>query len=188
MKNTMTTQDYSKQPVFESVTERTLCFLLDNHRVLLGFKKKGQGASNYNGFGGKKENGESIRGTAIREIYEESGLRVQKGDLAKMAILDFYFPNKREWDQTVHVYFARRWEGEPVETDEMRPEWFSIKNIPYDNMWDSDRRWLPLLLSGKRITGIFTWADDNKTVKDYITHEVSETFLNNTDTIGYRHG
>jgi hypothetical protein len=35
----------------------------------------------------------------------------------------------------------------------MRPEWFDTNNIPFDNMWEEDRYWLPLLLSKQRFSG-----------------------------------
>jgi hypothetical protein len=28
----------------------------------------------------------------------------------------------------------------------MKPEWFNIKNIPYDKMWEDDKIWLPEIL------------------------------------------
>jgi len=32
------------------------------------------------------------------------------------------------------------------ETEEMKPEWFSIDEIPYDKMWDDDSYWMPRIL------------------------------------------
>lgn len=29
----------------------------------------------------------------------------------------------------------------------MRPQWFAFADIPYDQMWEDDRIWLPLLLN-----------------------------------------
>ena len=49
----------------------TLVFPIDEqHRILLGRKKRGFGADKYNGFGGKINAGESFRQCAVRELYE----------------------------------------------------------------------------------------------------------------------
>lgn len=31
----------------------------------------------------------------------------------------------------------------------MRPQWFDIKDIPYEQMWEDDKIWLPELLKGQ---------------------------------------
>ena len=55
----------------------SLVFVFDSgSRVLLGLKRRGFGAGKYNGFGGKLEQGETMRACAARELEEESGLRV----------------------------------------------------------------------------------------------------------------
>ena len=54
------------------------------------------------------------------------------------------------------VYLAHGYEGMPRETEEAIPLWFSVDALPYDEMWEDDRRWLPLLLAGQQFTGIFT--------------------------------
>ena len=43
-------------------------------RILLGHKRRGMGAGKWNGFGGKREDGETMRECAARELFEESGL------------------------------------------------------------------------------------------------------------------
>ncbi len=51
------------------------------------------------------------------------------------------------------IYLAHRFEGEPRETAEAVPLWFPVDALPYDEMWEDDRHWLPLLLAGKRFRG-----------------------------------
>lgn len=150
-------------------TERTISFLLTDSEIILAEKKRGMGTGLYNGYGGKLEHSDkTIEHTAAREIKEESGgILVEIVDLVKMAEIEFYFTSKPEWNQRVHVYFVYRWKGEPTETAEMRPEKFLIANIPYARMWDSDRIWLPKILSGQRIKAKFYWKEDNKTVDKY---------------------
>jgi mutator protein MutT len=161
-----------KMPDFKIATERTICFLLRDSQILLGVKKRGLGQLNYNGFGGKLEAGETAEQAAVRELREEARLLVKEKDLEKRATIDFHFPYKPEWNQRVHVYFVYSWKGEPVETDEMKPEWFLRDKIPYDKMWDSDRYWLPLLLEGKKLNAEFTWKPDNETVDSYSIHDI----------------
>jgi hypothetical protein len=31
----------------------------------------------------------------------------------------------------------------------MRPQWFTFTDIPYDQMWEDDRIWLPMVLNGQ---------------------------------------
>jgi ADP-ribose pyrophosphatase YjhB (NUDIX family) len=45
--------------------------------------------------------------------------------------------------------------GAVVESEEMRPEWFSEGSLPLSEMWVDDALWLPHLLSGRRFTGRF---------------------------------
>jgi len=144
----------------------TLVFLLRADEILLGLKKRGFAQGKVNGFGGKIEAGESIESAAARELAEECGVRVDLADLQSVARLDFFFSAKSEWDQVVHVFIAKRWRGEPIETDEMVPMWVKTNAIPYDRMWADDIHWLPLVLQGKRVQAAFTFADDNETVKE----------------------
>ncbi len=133
----------------------TLCILVKEDKVLLGMKKQGFGAGNYNGFGGKQKPGETLEQTAVRELFEEAGIRTRADCLEKKAELTFTFPHNSEWDQVVHVYIVYQWEGEPIETDEMKPEWFPILDVPYSRMWEADTYWMHHVLSKKICKCIF---------------------------------
>lgn len=44
----------------------------------------------------------------------------------------------------------------------MKPQWFDIPAIPYDEMWADDEFWFPIFLKGKKFTGKFYFdADEN---------------------------
>jgi 8-oxo-dGTP pyrophosphatase MutT (NUDIX family) len=148
--------------------DATLCMLVRGNppqEILLGMKKARFGAGKYNGFGGKVEPGETIAQAAARELAEEAGVQVALDDLHPVGRLTFLFPYRREWEQVVHVYCADTWQGTPAESEEMAPAWFPIDEIPYDQMWDDDRHWLPHVLAGQRVQATFTYQADNETVE-----------------------
>jgi 8-oxo-dGTP diphosphatase len=129
-------------------------------------KKARFGAGKYNGFGGKVEDGETIAEATVREMREETGVDVRLEDLERVGRLAFLFPYRPDWEQVVHVYLARRWQGTPQETDEMVPAWFSVDDIPYEQMWDDDLYWLPRVLAGERVQATFVYRADNQTVDE----------------------
>lgn len=122
----------------------TLCLAVRNGEVLLGMKKRGFGMGRWNGFGGKVEAGETIEEGAKREMQEECGVVIET--MEKVGIHEFEFEKKPARNASsndvggrgeileVHVFRVDTWSGEPMETEEMRPEWFTIDAIPYDEM------------------------------------------------------
>jgi 8-oxo-dGTP pyrophosphatase MutT (NUDIX family) len=155
--------------------DATLIFLMDGEgqerKILLGMKKRGSGINKWNGFGGKIHDDEGVEDAACREIFEEAGIIVPKENLAKMAELYFYFPHEEKWDQIVHVFFARKWKGQPRESEEMKPQWYNTESIPYSDMWVDDEYWLPEVLDGKKIKAKFVFGTDNESM---LEHEINE--------------
>jgi mutator protein MutT len=149
----------------------SLVFLLKDDQILLAMKKRGFGAGHWNGVGGKQDPGETIEQTAARECQEEIG--VTPHDLEKVAFHRFTFPDGST-DMLGHVFISRRWEGEPSETEEMAPRWFSITDIPYNEMWDDDILWLPAVLAGKKLTTVFGFDEHNHVTNANI--KIVETF------------
>ena len=153
----------------DSLKDSTLCFLIRENpapEVLLGFKKVRFGAGKYAGFGGGVEPGETIIGAAVREMKEETSVTVFEDKLQRVGHLTFLFPDKPAWSQVVHVFSTREWEGEPVESEEMRPEWFRQEEIPYEQMWQDAAHWLPKILARERIRATYIFNVDNESVDD----------------------
>ncbi len=149
--------------------QATLLFLRRDDEILLAMKKRGFGAGLYNGVGGKIEAGETTQQAIIRECREEIDVTPKK--LQKSAELFFTFTDEAkntEQDMNVTVFVTYDWNGEPNETEEMAPQWFKLLDIPYEKMWQDDPYWLPIVLTGKTITGRFIFDDKDNLQKAVI--------------------
>lgn len=133
-------------------------------QICLAEKKRGFGVGKWNGIGGKVEKGETIIQAAIRETLEEIKVQIEPNDLEQVATINFIFEHQPEWNQQVHIFFADKWQGEPQETDEMRPEWFSLEEIPFDLMWADEKFWLPRILRGEKLNAEFAFDKNEKII------------------------
>ena len=157
------------------MTKATLLFLLREDEILLAMKKRGFGAGKWNGTGGKVEPGESIEHAALRECQEEIG--VTPLDPRQFGVLQFDMADDPTFQSEVHIFVAHAWQGQPHETEEMRPKWFKTSEIPYYDMWSDDKFWLPLLLAAQSFEGHFTLTTAGTLVHHHLK-KVSQLGLN----------
>ncbi len=147
------------------VQNATLCFLIKPNKnnireICLARKKRGFGEGLWNGVGGKvdHDSGETVDHALRREAQEEIGINV--GAVEKVAELSFIFPHNSNWNQLVHAYICSSWEGKPAESEEMTPKWYSVDDIPWDEMWPDDEFWVPHILKGEKIRAVFELGED----------------------------
>lgn len=139
--------------------ETTLLLLKKDDEILLALKKRGFGKGKYNGVGGKIEGNETPEQAMIRETQEEILITPTKYEkVGVMEFVEYYKQNKE--NVVFHLYIATQWDGEPQETEEMKPQWFNINNIPYDKMFEDDKYWLPLILEGKKLNAFFEFDEE----------------------------
>jgi 8-oxo-dGTP diphosphatase len=134
----------------------TLVFVVRRDEILLIRKKRGLGAGKINGPGGKIEPGEAPDVCAARELHEE--LCVKPLGLGVCGELDFQFVDG--YGIHVTVFRAEDCVGDATETDEAVPRWTSLDRIPYEEMWEDDRLWLPAMLEGQSFRGRFIFEGD----------------------------
>ena len=147
----------------------TLCFCLRGDQVLLAMKKRGFGAGKWNGYGGKVLEKETPRAAAIRELEEESGLVVGEEILEQVGLVKFYFDGNQLFE--CHVFLVREWQGEPLESDEMKPHWFPVSQLPFEKMWVADSKWVPLVLAGRKLEAEVIFNTDGSEVKGFSYQE-----------------
>ncbi|MET0479786.1 MAG: 8-oxo-dGTP diphosphatase [Mycetocola sp.] len=159
----------SALPAVPDLPEVCVCYILretgqGGYEVLLGEKKKGLGLGKMVGPGGKLETGESPEQAVVREVLEESGLRVREEDLVALGRIRYEFPDRPAWSQVSWVFAVRAWEGDIVESDELLLHWHPVGDIPFDRMWDDAKHWLPAALDGEYCERRFVFGPDLSTV------------------------
>ncbi len=141
-----------------------ITYIIKGDNVLLIYKKRGHGKGWYNGPGGKLNDGENPIQAAVRETQEEVNVVPVNPELC--GFIKFYDVYDEDWD--VYVFRSYDFDGEIYESEEAKPLWFRIDEVPYENMWEDDRFWLPIVLEGGYFVAKFTFKKDkmlNRRVK-----------------------
>lgn len=160
---------------------QTLSIIEKGDQILLAMKKRGFGEGWWNSLGGKVEVGETIEDAAIREVLQESGIVVKRQK--ERGVIEFKTMGS---DQIIemHIFEVLDYEGKPVETEEMKPQWFNKDQLPFENMWPADKEWLPIFLQGKYFRGEVIFDSEIKkfikadlqVVNNKMSHEFDQEF------------
>lgn len=150
--------------------EDTIVFLMQPGQILLAMKKRGFGEGKFNGTGGKVGKDETVEQAAVREAKEEISVDIKENDLNKVAHLKFYFNEHPDWNISCHTFFVHTWNGEPTESEEMAPQWFSHEQIPFEQMWIDDVIWLPRVLAGEKLDADFYFNGKGESID---RHEIT---------------
>ena len=101
------------------------CYLVkDNKVVVTKYKEENKKAGYYEIPGGKIEEGETSEQTAIREMKEETGLKIKNLKYKGKMIIEY--PN-RIFD--FEVFICNESEGEPQVFEENTSEWIEINEL-----------------------------------------------------------
>jgi 8-oxo-dGTP diphosphatase len=147
----------------------TLCYVIDkktNSTLMLHRVKKENDyhEGKWNGLGGKFELGESPEECAIREIEEESGLRVK--NIKMKGFITFPMFDKIE-DWYVFLFTAADFEGELIDSPEGNLKWIPNEKLTEINLWDGDKIFIPWLFEDKFFSAKFIYVEGK-----YVDHQV----------------
>jgi 8-oxo-dGTP pyrophosphatase MutT (NUDIX family) len=144
-----------------------ICYLKRGGDFLLLLKASGKfGGGFWNAPGGKIKPGESAEDAALREVKEETGLVIAHPE--KIGHLEFYFGSgKARPDWTAEVFVTSEFSGIERESAEGKLRWFSEDKFPYEQMWQDDRYWIPLMVEKIKFRGKFEFTADSKQLISY---------------------
>lgn len=125
----------------------TLCYITRGSQYLMLHrikKKNDENEGKWIGVGGKLEPNESPDECLLREVYEETGLKLTRWQYRGIVT----FVSDRWEGEYMHLFTADGFEGEVQACDEGELAWVERADIPSLPQWEGDRVFLKLLDEG----------------------------------------
>lgn len=109
----------------KTIRKAVRCYLIKDNKVVVTKYKQGNRKEGYYDIpGGKIEDGEIPKQTAIREMKEETGIDIL--NLKYKGIMIIEYPNRKFVFDT---FIANQYKGEPQEFEENTSEWIEISKL-----------------------------------------------------------
>ena len=132
------------------MVKTTLCYIEKDGKYLMLYRNKKKNdpcEGKWVGIGGKFEEGETADECLIREVFEETSLRLLKYEFRGIV----HFKSDVLPDEDMYLYTASEWENE--ESTFICPEgelkWILKENVLSLNLWEGDKYFLEPLINGK---------------------------------------
>lgn len=147
--------------------DATLCYVKKNNKTLMlhRIKKKNDiHEGRWNGLGGKFEIGETPEECVVREVKEESGLKIKNPSLK--GIINFPgFDDENDW--MVFLYTASQFSGELTDCKEGHLYWIPDQDLSSLHLWGGDKIFLQWLKKKRFFTAKFIYKKG-----EYKSHHV----------------
>lgn len=153
--------------VDKPIRKAVRCYLIKDNKVAVTKYKQGNKKEGYYDIpGGKIEEGESPKETAIREMKEETGLKVKNLKYKGNMIIEY--PN-RIFD--FDIFITNESEGEPQEFEENTSEWMEIEKLLQkekilSNIIILDRFFIKGLVDDKYNFKMYIQVDEKENILD----------------------
>lgn len=123
----------------------TQVYIIKDGQWLMLLRNKKKNDVNHNKWiavGGKKESSETIEECAVREMYEETGLKCEKAEYK--GLVHFEYENNEPED--IYVYTCTRFSGILHGTEEGTLRWIDESELLNLELWEGDRIFLKRML------------------------------------------
>lgn len=147
----------------------TVVYPIKGYKITLGIKQRKIGAGLYNGWGGKVEEGETIRQNICNEFEQETkGAKLYPEKIHPVALVHFFFADNDTDipDFDVTFYIADEFVGIIQDTDEMKSaKPFSFDMVPYEKMLPADKEIISKILNGETFFGRVYFNEDKTALR-----------------------
>ncbi len=135
----------------------TLCYVQHHGQTLMLHRVKKENdmhQGKWNGLGGKVEPGESPEACAVREVYEESGLRCGRPRLRGFITFPA-FDQIDDW--YTFLYTFDEFEGTLIDSAEGILQWIDDDKLLDLNLWPGDRVFVPWIFEDRIFSANFVY-------------------------------
>lgn len=139
----------------------TECYVKKDNKTLMLHRIKKENdihEGRWVGLGGKVEPGETPEECVIREVLEESGLKIKNPILR--GVLTFPKFNSGD-DWYVFIFTANDFEGNLEQSKEGTLKWIDDSEIFNLNLWDGDKIFMKWIEDEKIFSGKFVYEGEN---------------------------
>ena len=155
----------------------TLCYLKRDGKTLMIHRVKKTNdmhQGKWNGLGGKLDQGETPEECVIREVFEESGLRISN-PLLKGVLTFPKFARDEDW--YAFIFVADQFVGHLIDSSEGVLRWIKDEQLLALELWEGDRIFIPWLerpgfFSGKFVYQAGKLVDHSVVFYDNLTDHV----------------
>ena len=157
----------------QTLVNTTLCYIEKKRCYLMLHRTKKEHDYNHDkwiGIGGKFENGEEPRDCAVREVFEETGLVVEPGDLEYRGIVTFVDTSSEPaYTEFMHIFRTQRFEGSiKADCDEGSLEWVPIEKL---------NTLLDFIAEGRPFFSLKLVYKNNVLVQTYLNGKIYKHFI-----------
>ena len=145
------------------MVETVLCYIKHEDKYLMLFRNKKVNDPNegkWMGVGGHIEEGETPDEALVREVWEETGLKVVSFKQKGMAI----FINS-DYQEKMYLYTAVCNKEEFIECNEGILKYFTKDEIYGLNMWEGDKTFLPYIFEDRPYFEMILYYENDKYIK-----------------------
>ena len=128
-----------------AVTESTCTYLIHNDQWLMLYRNAKNNDINHGkwlGIGGKRESCETYEECAVREIYEETGLKALKLEYQG----EIFFYEEKVQSEYIRIYTCYEFSGETGKCDEGDLSWIPEEKLMDLSLWEGDRIFLARMI------------------------------------------
>ncbi len=149
----------------------TMCYIKKNGKTLMLHRTKKKNdihEGKWVGLGGKMEAGETPEECIIREVEEESGLKINNPSLR--AILTFpKFKDDEDW--YVFLFTGEDFEGNIIDSNEGVLKWVDDSELFSLNLWEGDKLFLKWLEDNRFFSGKLVYETGRLIYDDVVFYE-----------------